>query len=84
METWLEFVKENRLMTYTGKMYDIIVGPVANDDVLPSILAYITGQFNAEATMIALKTRRLHDQYCFASERALFALRYLREVRQNG
>jgi hypothetical protein len=81
---WLEFVKENRLMTYVGKRYDLIIGPVANDDVLPSILAYVTGQFNAEAAMVALKTKRLHDQYCFTSERGISELHFLREATQNG
>jgi hypothetical protein len=73
---WLEFVKDNRLKSYTGKQYDVIIGPVANDDVLPSILAFVSGQFNVEAALISLKTKKLFDQYCFASERAISLLRF--------
>jgi len=32
-EEWLDFVYECRTVKYTGKQYDIIVGPVANDTV---------------------------------------------------
>ena len=32
-EAWLDFVSENRAGNYSGKTYDFIYGPVANDDV---------------------------------------------------
>jgi hypothetical protein len=37
---WLDFIIQNRLETYHDIQYDIIQGPVADDDVFPSILLY--------------------------------------------
>jgi len=73
---WLEYVKDNRSNTYTGQEYDIVIGPVANDDVLPTIVLYINRQLDANLTISALKTRKLVDQFCFKSEKALTFLNY--------
>lgn len=32
-EAWLDFVAQNRQGMYSGEKYDLIYGPVANDDV---------------------------------------------------
>ncbi|MFP3153925.1 DUF3990 domain-containing protein [Lachnospiraceae bacterium ZAX-1] len=75
---WLEFVKDNRLKQYTGEKYDIVIGAVANDDVLPTIILYINGGLSTELTIGALKTRKLVDQICLKSERAITLLKFLR------
>jgi predicted nucleotidyltransferase len=77
---WLEFVRDNRLNTYTGKQYDVIIGPVANDRVFPTIQALIIGQFTIEAALVALKPYKLFNQYCFATEKALSALQFIKSV----
>jgi hypothetical protein len=77
---WLEFVRDNRLKTYAGKQYDIIIGPVANDRVFPTIQALVIGQFTVEAALVALKPYKLFDQYCFATERALSMLKFVKSV----
>jgi hypothetical protein len=69
-------VKENRLKRYAGRAYDIVIGKVANDDVLPTLLLYMNGQLDAGLTIGALKTRKLVDQFCFKSERAIALLKY--------
>jgi len=73
---WLDFVKDNRLKLDTGAFHDIVIGPVANDDVLPTIQAYIGGQFSAEAALVSLRAKRLFNQYCFLTEAALALLFY--------
>jgi hypothetical protein len=59
-----------------GRAYDIVIGAVANDDVLPTIILYINGSISKELTIGALKTRKLVDQYCFKSENALALLNF--------
>ena len=81
---WLEFVRDNRLQTYSGKRYDIIVGPVANDRVYPTILALVIGQFTIEAALVALKPFKLYNQYCFASEKALSFLKFVKSETVGG
>ena len=78
---WLEFIRDNRLNSYTGKQYDIIKGPVANDKVYPTLLALISGQFNIEAALAAIKPYKLFDQYCLATESALTLLTFKKAVK---
>jgi hypothetical protein len=35
---WIDFVHQNRRDTYTGKIYALIIGPVANDDIFATLL----------------------------------------------
>ena len=86
---WLVFLRDNRLKSYMGKQYDIIIGPVANDRVYPTLLALISGQFNIEAALVAIKPYKLFDQYCLATENAFSLLTFagvenLREAGSDG
>jgi len=74
---WLEFVRDNRLKTYAGKQYDVIVGPVADDRVFLTLQALVIGQFTIEAALVALKPYELYDQYCLATEKALSMLKFV-------
>ena len=78
---WLEFIRDNRLKSYVGKKYDVITGPVANDRIYPTLLAFVSGQFNIEAALIAIKPFKLFDQYCFATKKALSLLRFVDSVK---
>ena len=75
-ETWLDFVMANRRNTYNGKKYDIIYGPVANDTIYRTLIAFENGVLSAEDTIARLKVRQLFDQMTFASERSLSFLKY--------
>jgi len=75
-EEWLMFVKENRRQTYSGKTYDVICGPVANDRVFFTLQAFTNGFISLEAAIVALKPFNLIDQYCFATAKALERLRF--------
>ena len=77
---WLEFIRDNRLKIYTGKQYDIIFGPVADDRVFPTIQALVIGQFTIEAALVALKPFNLFNQYCFATEKALAMLKFIEAI----
>jgi len=74
---WLRFVAENRLKTYKGSIYDLVIGAVANDTVMPTIQAYLNGFINEEATIITLKTSNLVDQICLKTEKALSLLKFV-------
>jgi hypothetical protein len=75
---WLEFVKDNRLKQYAGEVYDIVIGAVANDTVMPTIQAYLSGLQSVDATIVALKTSKLVDQLCLKTEKALALLQFVR------
>jgi hypothetical protein len=74
---WLDFVHQNRLNTYTGKMYDLVIGPVANDDVFATLLIYEQGILSVEQTLETLKVKELYSQFVFKTEKALSLLRFV-------
>ncbi|MDR0456827.1 MAG: DUF3990 domain-containing protein [Treponema sp.] len=74
---WLDFVHQNRQGTYTGKSYDLIIGPVANDDVFTTLIVYEQGILNIEQTLEALKVKKLYNQIVFKTEKALSLLKYV-------
>jgi hypothetical protein len=81
---WLRFVADNRLKVYTGENYDVVVGAVANDTVMPTIQAFLGGFINEEATIITLKTSKLFDQWCLKTENALSLLKFVKSYEVGG
>jgi len=73
---WLDFVHQNRRGIYNGKLYDLIIGPVANDDVFATLIVYEQGILSVEQTLEALKVKQLYSQYVFKTEKALSFLKY--------
>ena len=59
-----------------GDQYDIVIGPVANDDVYTTIALYQEEQLTKEETLARLKIKQLYDQYVFCTEKALSFLRF--------
>ncbi len=62
---WLEFVVGNRRGKETGSVYDLIMGPVANDQLYATIRLYEQGVVTAEAAIEMLKAHKLFDQLSF-------------------
>lgn len=63
---WLEFVVNNR--RGKGKnSYDLIMGPVANDQLYATIRLYEQGVVTADAAIEMLKTHKLFNQLSFQS-----------------
>ena len=81
---WLRFITDNRFKIYKGDIYDLVIGAVANDKVMPTIQAFLGGFINHEAALITLKTSRLIDQVCLKSERALSLLRFVKSFEARG
>jgi hypothetical protein len=77
---WLEFVRDNRLKIYTGKQYDVINGHVADDRVYLVLQALVIRQFSIETAIAELKPYKLFDQYCFATEKALSMLKFVKSI----
>lgn len=75
--TWLDFVFANRNGSYTGKIYDIIFGAVANDTIYRTFVAYEAGILTKEETIQRLKVKKLYNQMVFATDSALSYLKYL-------
>ncbi len=76
-EAWLDFVAENRSGNYEGESYDVVYGPVANDDVYTTFTLYQSGALSKEQTLETLKIKKLYDQMVFTSEKALSFLKFV-------
>lgn len=83
-DKWIDFVMRNRQDETYQHDYDLVYGPVANDNVYVQFGLYEQG-FISKATLLAeLKVYKLVDQMLFHTEKALQYLRFIeaKEVRK--
>lgn len=76
-EEWVDFVLDNRLVVGFEHDYDIVFGPVANDNVYAQMSLFEGGIISKERLIEELKAYKLVDQYLFHSERGLRYLHFL-------
>lgn len=72
---WLDFIVANR-RNAPRHNYDIVLGPVANDNLYATISLYENGELSAEAAIVQLKTHVLFNQVSFHSPAAIALLRF--------
>ena len=77
---WLDFVVANRRYAPIHD-YDIVLGPVANDNLYATISMYENGELSAEAAIVQLKTHVLFNQVSFHTQTAIVNLRFVKEMR---
>ena len=75
-EAWARFVETNRRDVNYSHEYDIVYGPVANDQVYASFALYESELIDFSELLNRLKVRKLTDQVLFHTERALSILKY--------
>lgn len=74
---WVDFVHDNRTKLDFVHDYDIVEGPVANDNVYLSFNLYESGIITKAELIRRLKTYKLVDQLLFHTERSLATLKYV-------
>lgn len=72
---WLRYVAANRRGMAAAEDWDVVVGPVANDQTMPVITLFLDGFYDEEETIKRLLPQKLKDQYTFKTARALSCLR---------
>ncbi len=75
-ETWLDFICDNRSGKETG-IYDIVIGPVADDRVYRVVVEYENGDIDKEIALKNLKAETLCNQILFHTEKSLEYLKYI-------
>lgn len=75
---WLNTVRDNR--KYGGKQheYDVMIGPVANDNTMLTVTRYVQGTYTAEEALKRLAYATVNDQVSFHTEKALRGIHFLR------
>lgn len=76
-EKWLEFVLKNRQSEKLIHEYDIVVGPVANDNLYQVLAGYEDGVYDIYETIKRLKTYLLSNQISFHTIDALNCIKYV-------
>ncbi len=75
-QRWLKFVTDNRRGVPSSDHWDIIIGPVADDQTMPTITLYLDGFYSEEETIKRLLPQNLKDQYVFKTDSALSMLHF--------
>lgn len=76
-EEWLDFVSNNRNGLSNKGSYDLIYGPVADDEIYRTFLLYSNGLLTKTQTLEMLKIKKLYNQYVFTSEKAVNYLKFV-------
>lgn len=76
---WLFFVTKNRKGIDNNFEYDLVIGPVANDQTMPTLMLYLDGFYSVEETIKRLLPQKLKDQFVFKTSKALNCLK-LKEI----
>lgn len=76
-EEWVDFVLSNRLTLGYKHNFDLVFGPVANDNVYAQITLFEGGIISKQSLIEELKAYKLVDQYLFHTPRSLEHLRYI-------
>ena len=80
-EEWLEFIKENRSKGGLQHKYDVVIGPVADDNTMETVQLYIANILTASEAVERLRYNKVNNQVSFHTEKAL---QYLHLVRRDS
>lgn len=72
---WLEFVKENRISGGVQHDYDVVIGPVADDNTMETVQLYIAGILTGKEAVERLRYSKVNNQVSFHTQKALEYLR---------
>lgn len=73
---WLRFVGENRRGVKLEELDDLVIGPVANDNTMPTLRLFFADIYTEEEAIRRLLPQKLHDQWAFKTQAALDALEF--------
>lgn len=68
---WLEFIKNNRLHGGIQHNYDIVIGPVADDNTMETVQLYMSGILKSHEAVDRLRYSKINNQVSFHTPRAL-------------
>ncbi|MBJ2185630.1 DUF3990 domain-containing protein [Paramuribaculum intestinale] len=80
---WLDFVVSNRRGEESAR-YDLVMGPVANDQLYATIRLYEQGVITSEAAIEMLRTHKLFDQLSFHTAEAVGLLKFSEATAVGG
>lgn len=82
---WLEFIKNNRMKGGIQHSYDVVIGPVADDNTMETVQLYMSGILKVDEAVERLRYNKVNNQVSFHTSLALKHLQFERrkEVRRG-
>ena len=77
---WLRYIAANRTGKELLDEFDLVIGPVANDQAIRTINQYLKGYYPEHIAIELLLPQKLKDQYAFKTEKALELLHFKEAV----
>ncbi|MBR6931389.1 MAG: DUF3990 domain-containing protein [Bacteroidales bacterium] len=75
---WAEFIVKNRdRKQQRFHDYDLVIGPIADDGVVYQINRYLQNIITLKQLVKEMKYKKLNNQYCFCTEKAIQHLKRL-------
>ena len=71
---WLRFVAANRRSLIENDGWDVVSGPVANDQTMPTLMLFLDGLLTEDEAIARLLPQKLKDQFVFKTTPALVLL----------
>lgn len=72
---WLRYISQNRSNNLVRDSYDIVIGPVANDQAIRTVNNYLKGYLTEDIAIQLLLPQNLKDQYVFKTEKSLICFK---------
>lgn len=79
LSAWLDFVCACRKGGDVYRNYDVVSGPVADDDVFKTVDMFFRGLWERQKTLSELRFSEPNDQYCFVTQDAVDSLLTFKE-----
>ena len=79
-ESWLKFVADCRNGVDAPEEYDLIFGPIADDDMTLTINLYLSGLYSTKEAIERLKVKNTYHQLVFKTDKALSYIHFQRGV----
>jgi len=83
-EAWLNFICACRSGKSIKEEYDLVFGPVADDNVYATVQLFELGVLDKDETIKRLKVEKLYDQVLFHTEKALSLCNYKEYIVLEG
>jgi len=80
-EQWLSFIVNNRRGIASNQDWDIVMGPVANDQTWSTIILFMDGFLNEQETIRRLLPQKLKDQITFKTQKSLDFLKCVEVIK---
>ena len=76
----MEFIKENRTRGGLQHSFDVVIGPVADDNTMETVQLYIAGILTADEAVERLKYTKVNNQVSFHTEKALQHIKFVGRI----